>query len=233
MFAVLRAAISDTRKCSRFFRTSAYALFGKEDPCWSCNSKARVEAHPSDSLLCKDCGSIQEVQPTDFNYFEVFDIPAAFSINKVSLRHKFHHFQNLLHPDKFSNKSKRESEISAVTSSTVNQIYDVLSTPVERAKYLLKMQNINALEEGGGTLHNLELNTEIFIIREAIDDATSIDDLKRIRNDLDAKLEEVCSTLQKTYEGKNNEALTEAAIFLRYLSKSIEELDEKLFELQP
>lgn len=60
-------------------------------------------------LFCKNCSLIQSSEQQDFNFFELFDIPDQYDIDTLQLTLKFRKLQNLIHPDKFSNKTEVNS----------------------------------------------------------------------------------------------------------------------------
>lgn len=79
-----------------------YAHTKKSDfKCWNCQSVA----HTKPSLFCENCSLIQSAVLQDFNYFELFNLEEQYNINTVQLTTNFRKLQNLIHPDKFSNKS--------------------------------------------------------------------------------------------------------------------------------
>lgn len=72
--------------------------------CWNCQTVVNNTAVPC--LFCKNCSFIQPYDQQDFNYFELFNIPEQYDVDTQRLTSNFRQLQNLVHPDKFSNKSK-------------------------------------------------------------------------------------------------------------------------------
>lgn len=70
--------------------------------CWNC--QAILDIRPC--LFCKNCSIIQSSEHQDFNYFELFDIRVQYDIDTVQLTSNFRKLQNLMHPDRFSNKTE-------------------------------------------------------------------------------------------------------------------------------
>lgn len=68
--------------------------------CWNCNHR-----HSCYALFCEECTHLQEPEE-DTTYFDIMGLPQRFKVNVASLSKKFRQLQNLLHPDKFINKSK-------------------------------------------------------------------------------------------------------------------------------
>lgn len=83
------------------FKSYTYANFSSFQ-CWNCQTT--VNATPC--LFCKDCSLIQSPEKQNFNYFELFDISDQYDIDIEQLTSNFRKLQNLMHPDKFTNKTE-------------------------------------------------------------------------------------------------------------------------------
>lgn len=113
------------------------------------------------------------------DHFQLLRINKRFDIDTKVLTKQFRQIQNVLHPDKFSNRSdkytvyfeylstipfknafflshssEKEQHLSAEWSSLVNKAYKILMSPIQRAEYLLKSQNVEIPE--GNTATNTQ-----------------------------------------------------------------------------
>lgn len=70
--------------------------------CWNCQTV--LDSRPC--VFCKNCSLIQSSEHQNIDYFELFNIPNEYNINTGQLTLNFRKLQNLIHPDKFSNKSE-------------------------------------------------------------------------------------------------------------------------------
>lgn len=68
--------------------------------CWNCSQSLQ-----SSILFCNICKCLQPIDKNS-NFFKTMDIECSFKINLQELKLKFRNLQSLLHPDKFSSKSK-------------------------------------------------------------------------------------------------------------------------------
>lgn len=96
---------------------------GEPSNCWKCGSIQNQH-----SLFCLKCGKVQKINISEserLNLFEIFDIKTDFPIDLKELENSFKAIQMKLHPDKFANKTITEQEASLVSSSSVNQAYQV------------------------------------------------------------------------------------------------------------
>ncbi|XP_008191980.2 iron-sulfur cluster co-chaperone protein HscB [Tribolium castaneum] len=129
--------------------------------CWQCG----IERKNLGELFCEQCNYIQSPPEKD-NYFKIFELEEKFSIDPKQLTSKYRQMQGLLHPDKFSNKSDTEKDISAEFSSLVNKAYNTLQTPLKRAIHLLHLKGAvidedQRVEDPEFLMEIMELNEEV------------------------------------------------------------------------
>lgn len=148
--------------------------------CWKCGKER------SKNIFCEHCRIIQKPSETE-NYFSIFGLKEKFNLDQVQLTNKFRQLQNLVHPDKFSNKwvllnvecvvicwgfpccrSYEEKIISEEYSSLLNKAYSYLQTPLKRAEYLLKVNGraiseSETIDEPTFLMDMMTLNEEVCI----------------------------------------------------------------------
>ena len=81
------------------------------------------------------------------NHFALFDLPERYRFDADQLERAYRQLQSKVHPDRFAAGSDQEKRISLQSSARVNEAYRVLRDPVERARYLLKLNGVDALDE--------------------------------------------------------------------------------------
>ena len=81
------------------------------------------------------------------NYFEFYDIPVAFIVDKEALRKKFYQKSKEVHPDFHTLSSEDEQEKALDKSSFNNQAYKTLQDFDARLKYVLELMDVMP-EEG-------------------------------------------------------------------------------------
>ncbi|WP_416190878.1 Fe-S protein assembly co-chaperone HscB [Neisseria sp. CCUG12390] len=77
-------------------------------------------------------------------YFDLFRLPPVFDLDTGQLEQSYRDLSARFHPDKFAAASSFEQKQAVMMSATVNEAYRTLKNPIDRASYLLKMQNIDA-----------------------------------------------------------------------------------------
>ncbi len=71
------------------------------------------------------------------NFFELFGMPVAFSIDQTALVEQYRRLQRAVHPDKFAHASDYERRLSVQQSARINEAFQTLKKPLSRARYLL------------------------------------------------------------------------------------------------
>ena len=81
------------------------------------------------------------------NYFQLFALEPAFNIDLNALESNFRAIQSASHPDRFVTCTSAEKLQSMQTATLANEAYLTLKNPANRAKYLLALQGIDAIDE--------------------------------------------------------------------------------------
>lgn len=76
------------------------------------------------------------------HYFSLLNLPPQFHLDEDTLGVNYRKLATVCHPDKVANKSDFEQKEALMMASTVNEAYRTLKHPLNRAAYLLKLQNI-------------------------------------------------------------------------------------------
>jgi len=74
------------------------------------------------------------------NYFEIFGIPVAPSVDRSLLSKKYIELQKKNHPDFFTNASEEEQDAALFQSSQINQGLKIFQHEDETIKYFLKLK---------------------------------------------------------------------------------------------
>lgn len=73
------------------------------------------------------------------NYFELFDIPVSFTVNKTALTPIYVRLQKQYHPDFFGQESDDAQEKAMEMSSLINQAWKTFQTEDATVKYVLQL----------------------------------------------------------------------------------------------
>ena len=100
------------------------------------------------------------------NYFELFEIPVGFKVDKATLARKYFELQKKYHPDFFTQSPEAEQEEALERSSQVNRALKIFKHEDETIKYLLQLKGLLEEEEKyqlppAFLMEMMELNEEL------------------------------------------------------------------------
>ena len=171
------------------------------------------------------------------NYFELFGLPVNFILDKPALDERYRKLQSVVHPDRFANASAQEQRLSVQQTTRVNEAYETLKDPLQRAKYLLLLHGIDLQWEKETTrdtaflMQQLELREELELARKQSDPLAALDDLlERIT----AMINKQVAQIAMQFEAGTEDQLAEASEsvrkmqFLKKLHMEAENLEAEL-----
>lgn len=176
------------------------------------------------------------MQSLDFhlNFFSLFNLPARFQIDNTLLEQRFHALQSQVHPDKFAHLGESERRVSMQWATRVNEAYQTLRKPIDRARYLLALQGVDTQEETNTSMP-LDFMMQQMEWRETIEEAQQARDSTAL-DELQGKLHHETRALQRQLAQMIDDAhdyLAAAGIVrkLRFYEKLAEEIDSAFDEL--
>lgn len=132
------------------------------------------------------------------DFFSLLGLPKGFKIDATSLEQSYRALQSQVHPDKFSHLSETERRLSMQWATRVNEAYQTLLSPLNRARYLLSLQGVDTQEESN-TAMPVDFLMQQMDSREALGHAKqeknfdALDELERqmklMKQDLERELE--------------------------------------------
>jgi len=163
------------------------------------------------------------------NYFEIFSVPVAVEVDMDKVSHIYHEYQKQFHPDRFASSSDHERRLSVQLTSHVNQAYRTLKDPLLRAEYLLQLRGVDDNPEtrttmdGAFLMEQMELREQIEMIPSQADPFAQIDQLKKQLKD---RQKQLLQDFAAEYAAENTPPALEIINKLKFVRKSLEELDE-------
>ncbi len=113
------------------------------------------------------------------NDFELFNLPTTFAQDNAAIDARWKDLQREAHPDKFAAQGAAAQRIAMQWSVRINEAYQRLKDPVRRAAYLCELHHAPINAESNTAMPAAFLMQQIEL-REALDDATSIEHLDQI-----------------------------------------------------
>ena len=81
------------------------------------------------------------------NYFQLFALTPEFDIDAQQLEASYQAQIAQYHPDKFASEDEKSQLQAVQNTSLINSAFDTLKDPLNRATYLLELNNIQAFDE--------------------------------------------------------------------------------------
>ena len=165
------------------------------------------------------------------DFFTLFQLAPGFDIDLAKLEARYLEIQNEVHPDRFAQAAPQERRLSMQLAARVNEAYQTLKKPLERARYLLSLMG-----------HDLEAESHVrvepeFLMaqmawREAVQEARSGGDrheLERLRQRLALELDERYRTLAALLDAQRDFSTAAGHVRqLMFLERLRGDLDEAL-----
>ncbi len=80
------------------------------------------------------------------NHFDLFGLPMSFALDAERLDKAYRDIQAEIHPDKFAHAGESEQRLAMQWTTRVNEAYQTLKKPFERARYLLALNGVDAMD---------------------------------------------------------------------------------------
>jgi|GEM_PF-18543 len=168
------------------------------------------------------------VQTNKQTYFQLFGIPETFQIDLEALAQAYRKRQGEWHPDRFAGQDEADKLRAVQQSSLLNQAFETLKNPLQRAGYLLALNGSDVDTVSQQDL-GMELLMEQMQLREALDelpmDESALPQLEALKGEVAQKLER---RQQDFAEQLQHQAVAEAKKIyheLQFLFKLLREID--------
>ncbi|WP_455376678.1 co-chaperone HscB [Kaarinaea lacus] len=170
------------------------------------------------------------------NYFEIFGVPEFYDLDLAELSSRFRKLQSAIHPDKYASASDMERRLSVQKSALINEAYLALKSPLERARYMLKLRGVDLSGETSTTMapdflmQQMELREELEQVKRSQDPLSRLEEVTGKINKILDQQKQIVSGL---FADKNSD-LDKIADYVRRmqfickLKQEVELLEEEL-----
>lgn len=177
-----------------------------------------------------------DILTSDFqqDYFHLFNLPIRFLIDGDALERSYLALQVQVHPDKFAHLPESERRLSMQWATRVNEGYQILRNPLNRARYLLSLHGVDTQEE-----LNTSMPTDFLMQqmewREALEEAKQARDADALES-LEQRVQQEERALQRQLAAAIDEARDYAVASgivrkLKFLEKLAEEIGSAFDEI--
>ena len=122
----------------------------------------------------------------------MFGLPPRLDLDVQALEKQFYRYSRKLHPDVHARASAQEQEWSLAQASLLNDAYRTLKNPLDRTKYLLRLEGVQFEEDRGANPSKVpaDLLEEVFDLNMQLEELRQNqkmgEDDPQLRHDLEA-----------------------------------------------
>jgi molecular chaperone HscB len=135
--------------------------------------------------------------------FALFGLPATFSQDPAAIDARWKELQREAHPDRFAAQGAAAQRVALQWSVRINEAYKRLKDPLSRAAYLCELRGA-PIEAENNTAMPAEFLMEQMEWREALDDASSEDDVEAIERRLRVTRRELIERIGELLDRAND-----------------------------
>ncbi|MDB5918051.1 MAG: Fe-S protein assembly co-chaperone HscB, partial [Massilia sp.] len=110
------------------------------------------------------------------NHFDLFQLPARFTIDVKALDAAYRDVQGQVHPDRFINATDAEKRVAMQWATRANEAYQTLKNPQKRARYLCELNGVD-LQTESNTAMPMDFLMQQMEWREALGEARAAKDV--------------------------------------------------------
>lgn len=166
-------------------------------------------------------------------YFALLDLKPQFAIDLNDLAERYRKKATTVHPDRFVSASEREKRLALEHSANLNEAYQILKTPSQRARYLLSLKGGNIPLET--TVQDPEFLMQQMQWHEELDELREQPDFKQLA-DFKTRIKQAQSNLETEFNKYwqdheyylHAEQLVRRMQFMDKLALSVKQLEEHL-----
>jgi len=160
------------------------------------------------------------------NYFELLKIEKSYNIDLKILNHQYFAMQAKFHPDQARTNEEKKHNLSI--SIELNKAYSVLKDDLQRAEYLLSLNNINFNDDSVKQIASKIQLSSIWNELELIEDTNELSALKQLYNNKLLEQKNEISLLNLAFQNHNLCDVVNIITRLKYLKTLIGNLQLKI-----
>lgn len=166
-------------------------------------------------------------------HFALFDMQPSFRLDLDQLAVRYRELARQVHPDRFADAGEREQRLALERSACLNEAYQVLKTPSQRARYLLAMRGPElplevTVQDPDFLLQQMQLREEL----EELQDDADLAGVAAFKRRLKAAQEQLNESFAACWDDEAHreeaERLMRRMQFLDKLSHEVRQLEERL-----
>lgn len=164
----------------------------------------------------------------DSTDFELFDIAPRFALDRDALDARWRALQAEVHPDRFAVEGPAAQRIAMQWAVRVNEAYQRLKDPLERAAYLCEL-NGAAIEAENNTAMPTDFLMQQMEWREALDEAHGAPQVEALADEVTTHRQRALARLQSTLDDTLDfHAAAQQVRALMFVERFASDVDQRL-----
>lgn len=166
-------------------------------------------------------------------HFALFDLQPDFIVDLAQLGERYRALARSVHPDRFADADARDQRLALERAAQLNEAYQTLKSPAQRARYLLSLNGRELPLEA--TVQDAEFLLQQMQWREELEELHDSADLagvaafKRRLKQAQERVEQDFSTCwREPDQAEQAERLVRRLQFLDKLGREVRQLEERL-----
>jgi len=162
------------------------------------------------------------------DHFALFGLPRRQALDVEQLERLYRNIQARVHPDRHAHLPEANRRLAMQWATLINEAYRTLKDPLARARYLLKLEGIDAGLENN-TAMPMDFLTRQMEWREAVEearaseDADSLDDMhRRLRQEMSVQYAYLAEALDERHDLQRASGLVRQLMFHEKLLQEID-----------
>ncbi|SEJ26094.1 Co-chaperone protein HscB [Azotobacter beijerinckii] len=167
------------------------------------------------------------------SHFALFDLKPDFRLDLEGLAARYRERVRRVHPDRFAGASEREQRLALEESAQLNEAYQTLRSPSQRARYLLALQGEQmpqetTVQDPAFLMQQMELREELQELQEGADLGGLAAFKRRLGQAQEQLNEGFAACWADPLRRDEAERLARRMQFLDKLSAEVRQLEERL-----
>lgn len=163
------------------------------------------------------------------SYFDLFELPTEFEVDTENLSVQYRKLQAEYHPDRFARADDKQRLLSVQNAARINEAYNVLTDPLQRGFYLLKLAGVSVSDEqhtnsdGAFLMQQMELRERL---EEAGELSDPLDEFDAIRSEVKQLEADLYQLFCSAYEAKMLDDALEHLKKIQFFTRLKSQLDD-------
>ena len=168
------------------------------------------------------------------SHFDLFHLPARFSLDLNELEHAYRTVQAQVHPDRFAAAGEAQKRVAMQWAARANEAYQTLRDPLKRAGYLLSLRGVdvgaadNTAMEPAFLMQQMEWRERV----EDTADARNVSELRALLDELREDERTRFDRLSSLLDNGANQPAAEAVRQLMFLERLAGEIAHQIERLE-